>query len=51
LCDFQLIILLTFNVNVSKKKKQSKVSPDLGENGVKLLLTWNFDLQLMSEDY
>jgi hypothetical protein len=25
-----------------RKKKQPKVSPSLGENGIKLLLTWNF---------
>jgi len=42
LCDFQLIILFTLNVYVYRKKKQPKVSPGLGENGVKLLLTWNF---------
>jgi hypothetical protein len=36
--------LLTLNVYVNRKKKQPKVSPGLGENGVKLLLTWNFDL-------
>ena len=28
---------------MNRKKKQPKVSPGLGENGVKLLLTWNFD--------
>jgi hypothetical protein len=35
--------LLTLYVCVNRKKKQPKVSPGLGENGVKLLLTWNFD--------
>ena len=43
LSEFQLIILFTLNVYVYRKKKQPKVSPGLGENGVELLLTWNFD--------
>ena len=37
--------LLTLYVYVNRKKKQPKVSPGLGENGVKLLLTWSFDFK------
>jgi len=43
LSEFQLIILFTLNVYVYRKKKQPKFSPGLGENGIKLLLTWNFE--------
>jgi hypothetical protein len=37
--------LLTLYVYVNRKKKQPKVSSGLGENGVKSLLTWNFDIK------
>jgi len=45
LCEFQLIILFTLNVYVYRKN-QPKVSPGLGENGEKLLLTWNFGINI-----
>ena len=38
--------LFTLNVYVSRKKRQPKVSPGLGENGVKLFLTWIFDIYI-----
>ena len=38
--------LITLNVYVSRKKRQPKVSPVLGENGVKLFLMWIFDIYI-----
>jgi hypothetical protein len=41
-------ILFTIKVDVNRKKNQPKVSPGLGKNGVKLLLTCNFGSKLAS---